>query len=273
MADDARFEPREFAQSFQRCLEWAAGPAAGEDGFAARLAAHFGESAAAFAVTRLEAPEYDRANVQAALDAYLAAPARSAELRHLRAVAHGVLAREARRRRPGRARRRRRGRRTDDGRARRGALGAVHHARPAARERRRRPPRDPHRARALPLPDAVRRGHGARGADGGGLRRRAAAAHDRAQRLPRQGHLAERAANRVRRAADRGDVPPPPADRARPDRAARRRAGERRAQHAGLRPPRRRAARAAPPPAPRAAPARGRRAPARRSRPPTSPRR
>ncbi len=88
MTDEPPFELREFAQSFQRLLDWLPAAAATDDGFPARLRAHFGESPTAFPATRLNIPEYDRPNVQVALDADLARPERSAELLGFSAPSH-----------------------------------------------------------------------------------------------------------------------------------------------------------------------------------------
>ena len=80
MDRDPALEPQEFARTFQRLVDWAAAAAPREENFAARLKAHFGTDASAFPATRLEIAEYDRPNLQLALDALLARPDTSAEL-------------------------------------------------------------------------------------------------------------------------------------------------------------------------------------------------
>jgi len=76
----AEFSPEEFAGAFQRFLEWAPTMAAREGTVAARLHEHFGVDPSSFPATTLEVTQYDRPNVQVALDAHLAQPGRSAEL-------------------------------------------------------------------------------------------------------------------------------------------------------------------------------------------------
>lgn len=80
MTSDAHFEPERFAQAFQRFLDWVPTAADRADSFAARLADHFGADPSTFPATKLQVAEYDRPNVQVALDAYLSQPDRSAEL-------------------------------------------------------------------------------------------------------------------------------------------------------------------------------------------------
>ena len=77
---DARFAPEEFAQAFQRFLDWV--PTAADRGysFAERLTDHFGTDPSAFPMTKLAVAEFDRPNVQVALDAYLSRPDRSVEV-------------------------------------------------------------------------------------------------------------------------------------------------------------------------------------------------
>ena len=80
MDRDGSLEPEEFARAFARLVDWAASAAPREESFAARLREHFGADPSAFPATRLEIAEYDRPNLQLALDALLAGPDTSAEL-------------------------------------------------------------------------------------------------------------------------------------------------------------------------------------------------
>ncbi len=80
MQDDVSFSPEGFAQTFQRFLEWVPTAARAESGLAERLRDHFGGDPATFPVTAVDVAEYDRPNLQVALDSYLAQPDRSAEL-------------------------------------------------------------------------------------------------------------------------------------------------------------------------------------------------
>lgn len=80
MQSGPSFSAEEFAGAFQRFLDWVPMAAAREGRFAARLREHFGAQASTFPVTTLEVAEYDRPNLQVALDGYLSQPDRSAEL-------------------------------------------------------------------------------------------------------------------------------------------------------------------------------------------------
>ena len=80
MGRDARLEPEEFALAFQRLLDWVSAAAAREEGFAARLTDLFESDPSTFPATRLLLAEYDRPNLQLALDAFLARPGTSAQL-------------------------------------------------------------------------------------------------------------------------------------------------------------------------------------------------
>ena len=80
MAGDGQFEPERFAEAFQRFLDWVPMALDRPQTFAARLEDHFGTDASTFPATKLQIAEYDRPNVQVALDAYLAQPDRSSEL-------------------------------------------------------------------------------------------------------------------------------------------------------------------------------------------------
>ena len=79
MTDDG-FSPQEFADAFQRFLEWVPMTASREGSLGERLREHFAADPATFPVTSITLPEYDRPNLQAALDAYLSQAGRSAEL-------------------------------------------------------------------------------------------------------------------------------------------------------------------------------------------------
>jgi hypothetical protein len=64
--------PQQFAQAFQRLMEWAMGEARQERSpFKARLTEHFGEDPATYPVTGESVAPYDLPNLQLALDAYL----------------------------------------------------------------------------------------------------------------------------------------------------------------------------------------------------------
>jgi len=76
----ASFSPEEFATAFQRFLDWVPMVATRESTFRTRLREHFGADPTAFPVTSFEVAEYDRANLQVALDTYLSQAGRSAEL-------------------------------------------------------------------------------------------------------------------------------------------------------------------------------------------------
>jgi hypothetical protein len=80
MTSDAHFEPEEFAQAFQRFLDWVPTAVDRGNSFAARLADHFSTDPSTFPATRLGVAEYERPDVQVALDAHLSQPDRSAEL-------------------------------------------------------------------------------------------------------------------------------------------------------------------------------------------------
>ena len=80
MPDDASFSREEFGAVFQRFLEWVPMAATREGSIAARLREHFGRDASTLPVTSEEVAEYDRANLQVALDAYLSRPELSVEL-------------------------------------------------------------------------------------------------------------------------------------------------------------------------------------------------
>jgi len=77
---DTTPSPEEFARHFQRLVEWAQRAAVKETGFQHRLREHFGADPSGFPATSLDIAEYDQPNVQVALDAYLAAPGRSADV-------------------------------------------------------------------------------------------------------------------------------------------------------------------------------------------------
>jgi hypothetical protein len=74
------FSPEQFARAFQGFLDWLPMGAAREGSVVARLREHFGSDPATFPVTSVTLADYDRPNLQAALDAYLAKRGRSAEL-------------------------------------------------------------------------------------------------------------------------------------------------------------------------------------------------
>ena len=80
VASDAHFQPEEFARAFQRFLDWVPTEVDRGDSFAGRLENHFGMDASTFPATRLAVAEYDRPNLQVAVDAYLSQAERSAEL-------------------------------------------------------------------------------------------------------------------------------------------------------------------------------------------------
>jgi hypothetical protein len=74
------FSTQEFAEAFQRFLDWIPTAAGREGSLAARLREHFGVDPATFPVTSITLAEYDRPNMQAGLDAYLSTESRSAVL-------------------------------------------------------------------------------------------------------------------------------------------------------------------------------------------------
>jgi hypothetical protein len=79
MPPDSDFEEQRFARAFQSFLDWVPAAAAREGSFAIRLREHFGTDPSRFPATMLKFADYDRPNVQVALDAYLAEPGRAAE--------------------------------------------------------------------------------------------------------------------------------------------------------------------------------------------------
>jgi hypothetical protein len=81
MPADGGFSPGQFATAFQRFLEWVPSTATPQEGtFAVRLREHFGADASTYPITSFELAEYDRPNLQAALDAFLSEPERTARL-------------------------------------------------------------------------------------------------------------------------------------------------------------------------------------------------
>jgi hypothetical protein len=72
VGSDAEITPQEFAQDFQRLVEWAIGEARQERSpFKERLTEHFGEDPATYPLTGEAIAVYDLPNLQLALDAYL----------------------------------------------------------------------------------------------------------------------------------------------------------------------------------------------------------
>ena len=90
MSDSAP-SPQEFAGAFQRLLEWAQVTAVRESALQVRLKGHFGTDPSTFPATSLAIAEYDQPNVQVALDAYLAAPGRTADVVGLSASPHAEV--------------------------------------------------------------------------------------------------------------------------------------------------------------------------------------
>jgi hypothetical protein len=80
MLDDSDLAPEQFARAFQNFLDWVPTAAGREGPFAVALKQHFGADPSRFPATMFKFADYDRPNVQVALDAYLAEPGRSAEL-------------------------------------------------------------------------------------------------------------------------------------------------------------------------------------------------
>ena len=74
------FSAEEFGRTFQRFLESLPTLTASPTGVRARLREHFGTDPSGLPVASLEVPEYDRPNLQVALDAYLSREGRFAEL-------------------------------------------------------------------------------------------------------------------------------------------------------------------------------------------------
>ena len=80
------FSTEEFGRAFQRFLDWLPTVAGSETHIRARLREHFATDPSVLPTASLDVPEYDRPNLQVALDGYLSAEGRSAELLGLAAA-------------------------------------------------------------------------------------------------------------------------------------------------------------------------------------------